>query len=303
MNTKRIISRIGLKLKKYSPEILTFLGLAGTVTSTVLACKATLNLPEIMEKKDEDMQLINDSMNDIDTYTEKDARRETTKVYAQTGVKIIRNYAPAIIVGVTSMSGILYGHNILKKRNLAIAAAYAVVDKGFKEYRGRVLERFGEKVDRELRYNIKEKEIENKIIDKNGKEKIKKEKIDAIDDSDPLSGISEYARFFDECTSDQHRKDPEYNLMFLRRQQDYANEKLKAEGHLFLNDVYSMLGIPKTKAGQVVGWIYDEKNPVGDNYVDFHIYDNKESNRLFVNGYEYSILLDFNVDGVIYDKI
>ena len=61
-----------------------------------------------------------------------------------------------------------------------------------------------------------------------------------------------------------------------------------------------MLGIPRTRAGQIVGWIYDKKNPIGDNYVDFGIYDtNKEANRNFVNGYERTILLDFNVEGNI----
>ena len=168
------------------------------------------------------------------------------------------------------------------------------------KYRSNVVERFGEEVDKELRYNIKKKEIEKKVVDKNGKEKTKKEVVFEVEN--PLDGISEYARFFD-CGSEEHRKDPEYNLMFLRRQQDYANEVLKSKGHLFLNEVYDMLDIPRTQAGQVVGWLYDEKNPIGDNYVDFGIYTGKEANRRFINGYEYNILLDFNVDGVIYDKI
>ena len=302
INTK-IIKGIGLKLKKHSPDIFMVAGIIGTIGSTVLACKATLKVDEVISEKKEKMKAIEDCKKDSEIeYTEKDANKDTTIVYSQTAFKLIKLYAPAVGLGVLSLTALISSHNILKKRNMAIAAAYAVVDKGFKNYRENVVDRFGEVVDRELRYNIKQKEIESKIKDKNGKEKTKKEVVDVIE-GDPLSNISEYARFFDECTSDQHKKDPEYNLMFLRRQQDYANEKLKADGYLFLNDVYSMLGIPKTKAGQVVGWIYDEKNPVGDNYVDFHIYDNKESNRLFVNGYEYSILLDFNVDGVIYDKI
>ena len=117
-----------------------------------------------------------------------------------------------------------------------------------------------------------------------------------------MDEYSEYARFYD-CGNEGWTKDPEYNLMFLRQQQNYANEKLKVNGHLFLNEVYDMLGIPRSKAGQVVGWIYDEKNPNGDNFVDFGIYDNKDGNRRFVNGYEATILLDFNVDGVIYDLI
>ena len=180
--------------------------------------------------------------------------------------------------------------------------------KGLSEVTTR-LRKEGEKVDKELRYNIKAKEVENKVTDKNDKEKTVKE-IQYDIEGNPLENISEYARFFDEATSTEHHKDAEYNLMFLRRQQDYANEVLKSRGHLFLNEVYDMLGIPRTKAGQVVGWIYNEDNPNGDNYVDFGIYDlsnlsdsQKERKIAFVNGHECNILLDFNVDGPIYDLI
>ena len=153
-----------------------------------------------------------------------------------------------------------------------------------------------------MKYNIKSKEIEETIIDENGKEKTVKKTIEVVD-SDQLSKYSPYAKFFDE-TSLGWERDADYNLMFLRRQQDYANEKLKSRGHLFLNEVYDMLGIARTKAGNVVGWIYDEKNPIGDNYVDFGIYDlYDDKKRRFVNGYEKSILLDFNVDGDILDLI
>ena len=64
-----------------------------------------------------------------------------------------------------------------------------------------------------------------------------------------------------------------------------------------------MLGIPATRAGQQVGWIYDKNDPNKDNFVDFGIYDtNRPSNRDFVNGYERTILLDFNVDGNILNE-
>ena len=112
---------------------------------------------------------------------------------------------------------------------------------------------------------------------------------------------SDYARFFD-AASPNWQNDPEYNLMFLRAQQQYANDLLRAKGRLFLNDVYEMLGLEKSKAGQIVGWVYDRENPNGDNFVDFGIYDmSKERVRAFVNGYETNILLDFNVDGNIWD--
>lgn len=304
MNNK-IINRTLLQMKKHSPEIFMAAGIVGIIGSTVLACKATLKVTEVLKEKEKTANAIHTCLEDESVeYTEEDSKKDLTIMYAHTGVKIAKLYLPAIGLGILSVASIVNGYRILNKRNVALAAAYTVVDKGFKQYRKNVVERFGQEVDRELRYNIKAKEIEEKYTDKNGKEKTKKKTIYEIDDKAPLEGVSEYAKFFDEWNTDEHSKDPEYNLMFLRKQQDYANELLKSRGHLFLNEVYDMLGIPRTKAGQVVGWIYDENNPNGDNYVDFGIYDlHDEQKRAFVNGYERNILLDFNVDGVIYDKI
>lgn len=302
----RTTNKIGLILKKNSPKILMGVGIAGSVVSTVLACKATLKIKDILDEKNETVEQIHNCVEDetVD-YNEEDKKKDLTILYAQTGVKLAKLYLPSIALGALSIASIVSGYKILNKRNVALAAAYTVVDKGFKNYRKNVVERFGEEVDRELRHNIKAKQIEEKYIDKDGNEKTRKKKVYEIaEDKKPGEGISEYAKFFDEWNTDEHSKDPEYNLMFLRKQQDYANEVLKHQGYLFLNEVYDMLGIPRTQAGQVVGWIYDENNPTGDNYVDFGIYDlHDQQKRDFVNGLERNILLDFNVDGVIYDKI
>lgn len=296
----RLISTASLKLKKHSPEILVVAGIAGAAVSTVMACKATLKVDEIIKEKEEKMNEIETCLNSEEyDYNEEDKKKDTTIVYTQTGLRLLKLYGPALGIGVLSITSILAGTHILRKRNVALAAAYTVVDKGFKNYRNNVVERFGEQVDKELRYNIKAREIEKESTDKNGKKKTTKQIVQTIDGGEP---ISEYARFFDELSS-AYEKDSEYNLMFLRRQQDYANEVLKSKGYLFLNEVYDMLGIPRTKAGQIVGWIYNEKNPIGDNYVDFNIYNGSEASHLFVNGYERSILLDFNVDGPILDLI
>ena len=305
----KLTKHASLRIKKYSPEALMGLGVVGVIGSTVLACIATTKVSEIIENKKEQIDQVHDCLEDPDIdYTEEDSKKDLTIIYVKTGLNLLKIYAPAIILGSLSLSTIISSHAIMKKRNVALAAAYATVDKGFKNYRKNVVERFGESVDKELRYNIKTKEIETKYIDKNGKEKTKKEQVMTIDN--PTQGISDYARFFDEWTSDDYRKDSEYNLMFLRRQQDYANEKLKVQGHLFLNEVYDMLGIPRSKEGQIVGWIYDKDNPSRYNYVDFGIYnlsnlseEQKERKMAFVNGYERSILLDFNVDGPIYELL
>lgn len=299
----RLINNAGLQIKKHSPEILMGAGIVGTVASTVLACKATTKIDEVLSKPKETINIVHKAMEDGEIngveYTKQDGQKDLTIIYTQTGVKLLKLYAPAIALGALSITSIVAGHNILKKRNVALAAAYAVVDKGFKNYRKNVVNRFGEEIDKELRYNIKAKEFDEVVVDEKGKEKVEKTIVNVVDSEE----VSEYAKFYD-CGNKGWEKDPELNLMFLRRQQDYANDLLRSKGHLFLNEVYDMLGIPRTKAGQAVGWVYNKEKPVGDNYVDFGIYDiNRESCRNFVNGYERTILLDFNVDGNILDLI
>lgn len=306
MNTlTRKFYRVGFKFKKHSPEILVGAGVVGVVASAVMACKATTKLDDVLAETKDTVDKIHDvtehpeKIPEGKEYTVEDSKKDLTIVYTQAGVKLVKLYGPAVVLGTVSIAAIIGGHHILRKRNIALAAAYTAVDKGFKEYRGRVLERFGEEVDRELRYNIKAKEIEKTVTDANGKETVVKETVNVADPN----LTSDYARFFDDgCTG--WTKDPEFNLMFLKDQQRYANDLLKSKGHLFLNEVYDMLGIPRTQAGQIVGWIYDEKNPIGDNFVDFGIYDvADERKRSFVNGYERTILLDFNVDGNILEMI
>ena len=296
----RLIHKASSKLKKHSPEIMVVTGVVGTVAASVMACKATTKAEDIINQMHEDLDQIHEvSEMGREDYTEEDKKKDTVIVYAQTGVKFVKLYGPAVILGTLSISSILAGHNITRKRNVALAAAYSAIDKSFKDYRGRVVERFGKELDRELRYNIKAREIEEIEINEKGKEKVVKKTIEVIDPSE----VSDYARFYDDgCNG--WTKDPELNLVFLKRQQDAATDMLRRKGHLYLNEVYDMLGIPRTKAGQIVGWIYDEEHPVGDNYVDFGIYDsNKPRVRDFVNGYERTVLLDFNVDGNILDMM
>ena len=288
------------KVEKHSPEILMGVGVVGVVTGTVMACRATLKLNDILEEAQETRDKIKEvasNPNYEDKYTEEDAKKDLTINYIQTGVKVAKLYAPAVAVGVAGVGCVLASHDIMKKRNVALSAAYLTVDKSFKEYKQRVVDRFGEEVEKEIRYGIKAEEIVETVTDEEGNETTVTETVKTMNPT----LYSDYARFFDEA-SPCWQNDPEYNLMFLRAQQQYANDLLRAKGRLFLNDVYEMLGIEKTKAGQIVGWVYDRENPNGDNFVDFGIYDmSKERVRAFVNGYETNILLDFNVDGNIWD--
>lgn len=317
-NVSNTFNKVSFQMKKHSPEILVVAGVIGTVASAVLACKATTRVNSILEKSKENIDAIHDypDRKDVNVetengivneYTEKDMKKDLTYVYAQTGMELAKLYAPSVALGVLSISSILASNNILRKRNVALAAAYATVDKSFKEYRNRVVERFGQEIDRELKYNIKAQKVSETIVDEEtGKEKKVKKEAFVVSPSD----ISGYARFFEKYTVDEEgnsvlnphwESNNEYNLMFIKAQESYANDLLKAKKRLFLNDVYEMLGLPQTKAGQVVGWVYNPEHPNGDNYVDFGLYADNLSYSDYANGLDPAILLDFNVDGNIWE--
>lgn len=298
----RKLNKVGFTIKKHSPEILAVAGGIGVVTSAVMACKATLKVNDILDDAKNTIEKIHEvrEMPEmVDKYTEEDSKKDLAIVYIQTGVKLIKLYGPSVLLGAASLGCIFTSHKILRKRNMALAAAYATVDRGFKEYRSRVVERFGKELDRELKYNIRAKEIEEVVVNEDGTQTSVENTVEAVDPN----VYSEYARFYDDgCLG--WSKSSEDNLYFLKCQQNHANELLQAKGHLFLNEVYDMLGIPRTKAGQVVGWVYDKDNCTGDNFVDFGIYDlYNERARAFVNGHERTILLDFNVDGNVWDLL
>lgn len=299
-NVGRAIHKFGFQIKKHSPEILLVAGVLGTVASAVMACKATIKAKEIVDKSKEDIAIIHDCManetlKEKGEYSDEQGKKDLTIAYTNTAVDLAKVYGPSVILGTLSIASILTSNNILRGRNVALAAAYATVDKSYKEYRGRVREKYGEKADKELTFDIKAKEVEKTVVDEKGKEnKVKETVLDSNSNAH-----SPYAKVFDEL-NDNWENDSEYNTMFLRKTERWANDYLKSHGYLFLNDVYKALGFQPTRAGQIVGWIYDPINPVGDNYVSFgidNLYDNGV--RLFVNGNESAVWLDFNVDGDI----
>lgn len=292
-----VASKAVMKLKKHSPEILVVAGIAGTVVSAVLACKATTKVAEILDETKGTLDTIHEGMEtgaiNGQEYTTEDGKKDTIVVYAQTGVKLAKLYGPAIILGTLSITSILASNNILRKRNVALGAAYAAIDKSFKEYRGRVIERFGEQVDTELKYGIKAKKFEEIEVDpETGKEKKVKKTVMVADPN--LQ--SDYAVYFD-SKSRNYETNPDYNRMFLKAQQAFANDKLQTRGHLFLNEVLDDLDLPRTPAGQIVGWTKDGP----DGYVNFRIV---EVERETEDGrHEPALLLDFNVEGNIWEKM
>lgn len=291
------VGKQGLKVRKYSPQIMFVAGAAGVVGTVVLAARATLKVEDILVEHEKKMNEISFGERTLDEkdYSEKDSRRDKVVLYTQTSLKLAKLYGPSILLGMASIAALTGAHVTLNRRYAGVVAAYGALDKGFREYRDRVLKEVGADKEREFRYGMEEhtivEETEEGPVTKTVK-RIKKDGLPSI-----------YARIWDENSSTSWSREPHYNQMFLRAQQNYANDRLRAIGYLFLNDVYEMLGMNRSPEGQLVGWVLDGGN--SDNYVDFGIFDSHNLHEAlrFVNGDEKSIVLDFNVDGVIYDLI
>lgn len=275
-----------LTVQKHSPVLLFGAGVVGVTATVVLACKGTLKLEETLIHHQKNMESLNEVKGRM---TEEDAVKTKALIYTKTVMEIGKLYAPAIVIGVVSIGCLTGSHVVLTKRNAGLTAAYAALDKGFQEYRRRVANEFGEDKDREFRHGtitvVEEDEKGEKV---------------AVRKVNPDGTPSIYAQLFDENSSSWN-PDPTYNLVFLRAQQKILTDRLRAKGHLFLNEVYDDLGLERTPAGQVVGWVLGN----GDDEVDFGIFnaDMEPEHLAFFTGRENAIWLDFNVDGVVFEKI
>lgn len=285
-----------LHLQKASPRIMFIGGVATAVGSTVLACRATLKLSEVLDKADDlkaKAEVLHDRGMNVD-YTDKQYSKDLTVIKVKTVLDITKLYGPAVGLGVISVALLTGSHITMNRRNASLTAAYAATDQAFQKYRDRVKEQLGDDADREFRYGSTV--VQETVEGDDGKKKtVKKTRV-----GDHLEH-SQYARFFDKLC-ENWKANSEYNMIFLKAQQNYANDMLQARGHVFLNEIYDMLGIERSGAGAVVGWLHGKG---GDDYIDFGIFDDKTNQRVrdFVNGREDAILLDFNVDGTIFDKI
>lgn len=290
------IGRTGLKIQKQSPAIMFATGVAGVVTTVVLASRATLKLDDVLNvHEDKLVKAENLHSSGHPDYSDSDYSADKTKIFVQTALKITKVYGPAFIVGVASVGCLTGAHVTLNRRYAGAVAAYAAVEQGFREYRERVLSDVGADKDREYRYGTDTKEIYSEK--KNGEPVVDLVAVPAIS-----AGTSIYARFFDPTNANWNAQ-AEHNLYFLKMHQTYLNQLLQARGHVFLNEAYDALDLPRTKEGQIVGWLKD--STTGDNFVDFGIWDDKNMDRMmdFVCGREDCILVDFNVDGIVFDKI
>lgn len=300
-SASRLANKFAFKAKKHSPEILIAVGAVSIVTGTVQACKATLKMQDVLETTSDNLEKIHGledgtlKVKEGETYTEEDARKDKTTVYIQTAVKAIKLYGPSIVLVGGGLGCMIGSHIIMRRRYGAAVAAYSAVTTAFNEYKDRVKERFGEQTQYELEHGVKAEEVEPP--DENGNKKKETAYVTEKMIKHPYSVI------FDESNPNWER-DSGYNLIFIKNAEDAANRKLRRKGYLFLNDVYDMLGISNTYIGQFAGWVWDPADPSIDSRVDFGLYDDYNPQKVaFLQGDEYSVVLDFNCDGNIIDKI
>lgn len=307
LNINSMVNKLGFWGRQNAPGLMIGGGLSFMLGGVILACIETMKMEEIVGEAQAEIEAIEDTLEKSETYTEEEAKSDKASVYLRTTGKTLVNYAPAIATEVLGTLLILKGANIYNNRYsiMSACAASAILD--LKEYRDRTIERFGEDVDRELRYGIKSEEIKEKITDENGKTKVVKKTLKLTDGDEEVRPY-DYRRTFDHHNP-YWDKDMDCNLFFIRSQQSMFNDKLKVEHHVFLNDVLQALGFQPTRAGQEVGWNYDPDNPSIDNFVDFGIYVTDEVERIPIGDGEFQetrnrvVKLDFNVDGSIINKV
>lgn len=308
---KEALAYIGGKIKQHAPEILVTTGIILTGASTVAAVKLTPKCKAIKEQKEEELKAVEEclALNDPQ-YTQKDAKKDLPIIKTKAIVNTIKVYLPAIALFGGGVICILSGMGILKKRNSVLASFGILATEKLKKYRKNVAEKYGEDVEKELYYGIKEMIVEKE--DEKGK--TKKEKIKAMDEN--FIKNEQFCRCFDECSTVFDKEDPlNHNKILVLNAQKFCNLKLKSRvkydqdgnvikpGYLFLNEVYETLGFDKTKDGQTIGWIYnpEEDGPIDEThkYIDFGLYRGDDATNAFMNNKEKSVWLDFNVDGPI----
>lgn len=282
--TRSIATSI-LRTKKNSPHIFFAGGVIGIIGSTVLACRSTLKLEEVVDEANTNIGTVKELHKSGTVDDETDYYKSLGLVYAKSAIQVGKLYAPALVLGTASVAALTGSHVAMTRRNAALTATAGLIAKAYDDYRDRVRRELGEEHELEIYHAVDSKVI----AQRDGIREV-------VKISDP-NRWSMYARFFDESCS-AWEKNAEINRIYVQSQQNYFNHRLQAYGHVFLNEVYDAFGMERSQPGAVVGWVISDD---GDNYIDFGMFE--AYNRDFVNGQERSILLDFNVDGVIYDKI
>lgn len=301
MNIQSFIKKGGLALQKASPTIAVVSGICFGLAGTVLACKATLKVDEVLDEARANVKKIHETAKNpeyAEVYPVKAQHRDLCITYGKTVWGLTKLYGKAIACGAVSIALILKGHRTLLKRVGALGATCALLSESLKRYRANVTEKYGEETERDIYYGAQTERVETVVTDEEtGKEKKVKENVKVVDSE---RTVSPFAVLFDDFNPNFVKNDPEYNKDFLINVENEMSAKLERQGWLFLNDVRNALGYKPVPEGQIYGWIYDKDDPTRANCIDLGIdHIAREEVRDFRNGKERAFMIDFNVDGPI----
>lgn len=293
-------------LKNASPQILVVSGIVGIVGTVVLACKATRHLDETVNAAKEEIEEVHEKRETLseEEYPDKEMKKELTKVYVKNGMKIVKLYAPSVILGTLSVGGILKSNDILRKRNMALSAAYATLDSGFKAYRKRVVEKYGEDEDTALRLGTRTEKVEE-TIEVDGKKKKVKTPYEVVDGESGENGIY----YFSDSVLYQGIDD--YDINVINGRQKLSNNLFQKNGVYLVKEALDILGFegdlvdPKKHPELLtLGWLKGDKDC--DGRVDYRAHRvlrdivDKETGEI-VRIVDYA--LDFNHDGNVYSRL
>ena len=297
----KIGAKAGMKLRKASPEIMLASGIIVAGAAVVTACIATKKAGPVIEEVHQQLDDIHNEVLNAESFAEekeliKQEKKESFKVYRSLLWKLCKIYGLPVFLFLASVGLILGSHGILKKRYVSTTLAYKALDEAFKDYRKRIQDAVG--VEKELHFfNGTEEGGEVTIIDENGDAQTTKQVVKTQEKK-----YSPYEFDFNLKTAPGNwEANSDYNFSFLRMIENWANDMLKSRGHIFLNEILDELGLKRTPEGAIVGWVMGSG---GDDYVDFGVYDYYTDEYSDAqDGYLKNIHLNFNVDGVIWDKI
>lgn len=291
-----LAGRTRLSVRRRSPEIFTFGGILIGAIGTVAACRATIKAVPVIEEHKENTDKIRTEYGEGTNTTE--LGRELTKEWLHTIGDLIVLYTPSFALGSLSAASILAGNNILRKRNIALAAAYTALDSSFSGYRKRVSDRYGDDTEHEIYYGLDRETMEETITNEN--------RVTYTVETDRVTadGLpNAYARWFTYGESKAAEHNDDYNDMFLENQEAAVNIQFKARQFLFLNDVYELLGYDKTVEGQSVGWVYDRYDDGnGSRFISFGKQRVWRKDSTEPDGGKWVWMLVFNVEGPIFER-
>ena len=274
---QKAFGRSLLQVQKHSPLILTTVGVVGVVTAGVIAAKNTLKLEDRVDEGQDRLVYTRQRIADGEL-----SESALTRTYIRNAVEVGKLYATPVTLGAASLICIISAHGILSKRNVALAAAYKGIETTLGAYRDRVREEYGDEVDSDFYHGVRTEEV---VDEKTGKKRLVKVQ-------GPVT--SDYIFSFGP-ENENWSGFADHNLFYVEMHQKYLNDLLQTRGHVFLNEALDRLGIPRTQAGSVTGWVSKKHGGEGDDFISFGIDDRQED-----LGY---ITLEFNVDGTMFDKI